>query len=241
MLARVRTYASFVRFSHSVFALPFALTGAILASRLAAPRAVRLVWVVVCMVAARSAAMGFNRLADAAYDARNPRTAMRELPRGAMSARDESSAFVPAARWNERTPFRRPQRVRSSRRRRFGGRRLRWIRLRARRSRFPDRLRPRCRRQGRRRGSCRFRQPRRPSRLRHRRSRLRRRMAAGGRRWDSCRREIRRRRLSRSEFRYPDPPPFAPRRSTRVACRLGSRRVEARTGHAAVAHRPQAT
>jgi 4-hydroxybenzoate polyprenyltransferase len=93
MLARLRTYASFVRFSHSVFALPFALAGALLAARLVTPTTTRLVWIVVCMVAARSAAMGFNRLVDARFDARNPRTAMREIPRGAMSVR-EGAAFV---------------------------------------------------------------------------------------------------------------------------------------------------
>ena len=85
MLARLHTYASFVRFSHSVFALPFALTGALLAFRLVPFGWMRVVWIVVCMVAARSAAMGFNRLVDASFDARNPRTAMRELPRGRMS------------------------------------------------------------------------------------------------------------------------------------------------------------
>jgi 4-hydroxybenzoate polyprenyltransferase len=93
MLARLHTYASFVRFGHSVFALPFALTGALLAFRLAPLSWMRVVWIVACMVAARSAAMGFNRLADAAYDGRNPRTAMRELPRGAMSRR-EAALFV---------------------------------------------------------------------------------------------------------------------------------------------------
>jgi 4-hydroxybenzoate polyprenyltransferase len=97
MLRRLQTYLSFVRFSHSVFALPFALTGALLALY-AAPlsgreAAWRVLWIVVAMVAARSAAMGFNRLVDAGYDARNPRTAMRELPRGAMS-RGEAVAFV---------------------------------------------------------------------------------------------------------------------------------------------------
>jgi len=95
---RLRTYASFVRFSHSVFALPFALTGALLAlHRLNEWRpaviAGRFVWIVVAMVAARSAAMGFNRLADASHDALNPRTAMRELPRGLMS-RTEAGVFV---------------------------------------------------------------------------------------------------------------------------------------------------
>jgi 4-hydroxybenzoate polyprenyltransferase len=83
-----------------VFALPFALTGALLAlhERPAPAREVawRVLWIVVAMVAARSAAMGFNRLADAQYDARNPRTAMRELPRGAMSRR-EAVVFVAVA------------------------------------------------------------------------------------------------------------------------------------------------
>jgi 4-hydroxybenzoate polyprenyltransferase len=98
---RIRTYASFVRFSHSVFALPFALTGALLAlHRLDDWRpghvAWRTLWIVVAMVSARSAAMGFNRLADAHYDALNPRTAMRELPRGVMT-RAEAAAFVAIA------------------------------------------------------------------------------------------------------------------------------------------------
>src|SRR3989337_439321 len=74
MLARLRTYGSFVRFSHSVFALPFALTGALLASRQAPMTLGRLAWIVAAMVAARSAAMGFNRLVDAGFDAANPRT-----------------------------------------------------------------------------------------------------------------------------------------------------------------------
>jgi 4-hydroxybenzoate polyprenyltransferase len=95
---RLTVYASFVRFSHSVFALPFALTGALLAlHRLGdwtgASVRTRIVWIVVAMVAARSAAMGFNRLADAAHDALNPRTAMREIPRGLMT-RTEALAFV---------------------------------------------------------------------------------------------------------------------------------------------------
>ena len=95
---RLATYASFVRFSHSVFALPFALTGALLALHRTGDWSAsnvgwRLLWIVVAMVAARSAAMGFNRLADARYDAQNPRTAMREIPRGAMT-RGEAVAFV---------------------------------------------------------------------------------------------------------------------------------------------------
>ena len=93
MLTRLRTYASFVRVSHSIFALPFALVGALLAARTVPITWSRLGWVAACMVTARSAAMGFNRLVDAAYDARNPRTAMRELPRGRMSW-GEATAFV---------------------------------------------------------------------------------------------------------------------------------------------------
>jgi len=93
MIARIRTYLSFVRFSHSVFALPFALTGALLATREHPITAGRIAWIVAAMVAARSAAMGFNRLVDARLDAKNPRTAMREIPRGAMST-GEATAFV---------------------------------------------------------------------------------------------------------------------------------------------------
>ena len=84
-MSKVLTYLSFVRFSHSVFALPFALTGALLAWREQPFSWMQVLWIVVCMVSARSAAMGFNRLVDARFDAMNPRTSMRELPRGAMS------------------------------------------------------------------------------------------------------------------------------------------------------------
>jgi 4-hydroxybenzoate polyprenyltransferase len=90
---RLATYFSFVRFSHSVFALPFALTGALLAWREQPFAWAQVSWIIVCMVSARSAAMGFNRLVDARFDAANPRTAMRELPRGAMST-TEAAVFV---------------------------------------------------------------------------------------------------------------------------------------------------
>jgi 4-hydroxybenzoate polyprenyltransferase len=93
VIARLRTYASFVRFSHSVFALPFALAGALLASRQVPLTWTVVAWILVAMVAARSAAMGFNRLVDARIDALNPRTANRELPRGTMSSL-EAIAFV---------------------------------------------------------------------------------------------------------------------------------------------------
>ena len=106
MLKRLAVYASFVRVSHSVFALPFALAGALLAAQrihgsdpalwLKAAGGRLLLWILVAMVAARSAAMGFNRLADARLDAKNPRTANRELPRGVMSTR-EAAVFIAVA------------------------------------------------------------------------------------------------------------------------------------------------
>src|SRR5262245_44922328 len=96
MFARLRTYASFVRFSHSVFALPFALVGALLAGRTVGFVWSRALWIVACMVTARSAAMGFNRLVDARFDSRNPRTAMRELPQGRIS-QAEAVVFVVVA------------------------------------------------------------------------------------------------------------------------------------------------
>lgn len=95
-MASLSTYLSFVRVSHTVFALPFAFTGALLAVRESAPPWPSFVWMLVCMIAARSAAMGFNRIVDARYDALNPRTATRELPRGALSAR-EAWVFVAVA------------------------------------------------------------------------------------------------------------------------------------------------
>ncbi len=95
-MRKLATYLSFVRFSHSVFALPFALTGALLAWREEPFSSSQVLWIVVCMVSARSAAMAFNRLVDARQDALNPRTAMRELPRGAMS-RTEAAVFVALA------------------------------------------------------------------------------------------------------------------------------------------------
>ncbi len=78
-----------IKFEHSVFALPFALTGAMLASRESgfptAQLGWRILWIVVAMVGARSAAMGFNRILDADTDGRNPRTRMRHLPAGLLS------------------------------------------------------------------------------------------------------------------------------------------------------------
>jgi 4-hydroxybenzoate polyprenyltransferase len=77
-------FARLVKFEHTVFALPFAYVGALLAVG-GAPGAHDLLWITVAMVGARSLAMGLNRLIDAAIDARNPRTAARELPAGILS------------------------------------------------------------------------------------------------------------------------------------------------------------
>jgi 4-hydroxybenzoate polyprenyltransferase len=77
-------FARLVKFEHTVFALPFAYVGAFLAVN-AVPSAHDLLWVTVAMVGARSLAMGLNRLIDAGLDARNPRTARRELPSGLLS------------------------------------------------------------------------------------------------------------------------------------------------------------
>jgi 4-hydroxybenzoate polyprenyltransferase len=93
VLKRIGVYLSFVRFSHSVFALPFALAGALLAARHVTLTPAVVAWILVAMVSARSAAMGFNRLVDARLDALNPRTANRELPRGKMSLA-EAAVFV---------------------------------------------------------------------------------------------------------------------------------------------------
>lgn len=78
-----RLFLSLVKFEHTIFALPFAYIGAVLAVD-GVPGAADLLWVTVAMVGARSLAMALNRLIDARIDARNPRTAGRELPRGAL-------------------------------------------------------------------------------------------------------------------------------------------------------------
>ena len=89
MAATLRSYLELVRFSHTIFALPFALMAAILAFQAPAGAATspadwwrRGLGVVLCMVTARTAAMAFNRLVDRSFDAANPRTATRHLPRG---------------------------------------------------------------------------------------------------------------------------------------------------------------
>ena len=86
LLRNLRITLEMIKFEHSVFALPFALTGAMLAAR-GLPSARQLFWIVVAMVGARSAAMSFNRIADLRLDAANPRTATRALPAGLLSVR----------------------------------------------------------------------------------------------------------------------------------------------------------
>ncbi|MGA2509136.1 MAG: UbiA-like polyprenyltransferase [Candidatus Acidiferrales bacterium] len=85
--SRIRTVLEMIKFEHSVFALPFALVGALLAARAGGslPTWRQILWIVVAMVGARSAAMTMNRIADIEYDLRNPRTANRALPKGELS------------------------------------------------------------------------------------------------------------------------------------------------------------
>jgi 4-hydroxybenzoate polyprenyltransferase len=84
LFRNLRVTLEMIKWEHSIFALPFALCGAMLAAS-GLPNAHQLFWIVVAMIAARSAAMAFNRLADAAIDAANPRTSTRALPAGHLS------------------------------------------------------------------------------------------------------------------------------------------------------------
>src|ERR1700758_1736707 len=92
VLRDLRVTLEMIKWEHSVFALPFALCGAMLAAG-GIPSAWKLAWIIVAMVAARSAAMAFNRYADAAIDAANPRTRTRALPAGTLS-REFVGGFV---------------------------------------------------------------------------------------------------------------------------------------------------
>jgi len=87
MLQKIRTYLEMVRFSHTVFALPFAFMGAVLAAG-GIPPTDTLLWILVAMVGARSGAMGLNRLADRHLDAWNPRTRDRALPQRRITPRE---------------------------------------------------------------------------------------------------------------------------------------------------------
>lgn len=87
------TYGEMIKFSHTVFALPFALSSVVLASREHLVTFQQIIWILIAMVAARSAAMGFNRLVDHRLDALNPRTQNRALPQGLVS-RQEVGRFI---------------------------------------------------------------------------------------------------------------------------------------------------
>ena len=84
LLHNLRVALEMIKWEHSIFALPFALCGAMLAAG-GLPTAHQVFWIIVAMVAARSAAMAFNRLADASIDAANPRTSARALPAGHLT------------------------------------------------------------------------------------------------------------------------------------------------------------
>ncbi|MFA7384324.1 MAG: UbiA-like polyprenyltransferase [Desulfurivibrionaceae bacterium] len=83
MLRKVKDLLEMIKFGHTIFALPFALIGAFLAKR-GIPEAATFAWIILAMVGARTAAMGFNRIADRKFDAANPRTADRAIPAGAV-------------------------------------------------------------------------------------------------------------------------------------------------------------
>jgi 4-hydroxybenzoate polyprenyltransferase len=97
LLGRLNNYAKLVRFSHTIFALPFAMASVALASSKHPITSRALLWILVAMIGARTAAMGFNRLADRQFDALNPRTQMWELPRGLVGVWEAAALTVAAA------------------------------------------------------------------------------------------------------------------------------------------------
>src|SRR5437879_12023585 len=84
VVRNIRTTLEMIKIEHTLFALPFAFLGAVLAAK-GIPTARQILWITLAMVGARSTAMAFNRIADKDYDARNPRTRMRAIPTGALS------------------------------------------------------------------------------------------------------------------------------------------------------------
>ncbi len=84
MLNKLKIILEMIKFEHTIFALPFAFTGALLAAK-GLPAGRQALWITVAMIGARSAAMGFNRWADRVFDAGNPRTKLRALPRGLVT------------------------------------------------------------------------------------------------------------------------------------------------------------
>jgi 4-hydroxybenzoate polyprenyltransferase len=95
--SRLVRYANFVKLPHTLFALPFALVGVVLASYVKDVRWTEVLWVIVAFSAARFAAMGFNRIVDRRIDTLNPRTARRELPAGTISTLEASAAVALAS------------------------------------------------------------------------------------------------------------------------------------------------
>ncbi|MGZ5494932.1 MAG: UbiA family prenyltransferase, partial [Thermoanaerobaculia bacterium] len=94
---RLLRHVNLVKLPHTVFALPFALVGVVLASYVAPIAVGDVLWVVLAFTAARFAAMGFNRIVDREIDALNPRTRAREIPAGSMSVREAATAVAVAA------------------------------------------------------------------------------------------------------------------------------------------------
>jgi 4-hydroxybenzoate polyprenyltransferase len=92
LMPSIKNYLSLIKFSHTVFAMPFAMIGFFLGSKYlpinqsANQLIIKFILVILCMVFARSAAMAFNRYLDRRFDAKNPRTAIREIPSGRISA-----------------------------------------------------------------------------------------------------------------------------------------------------------
>ena len=90
---KIETYGKMIKFSHSIFALPFALSAIVLASYNYPVSLTKILWIIVAMVSARSAAMGFNRLVDRNQDSGNPRTSTREIPDGKIDLKS-AKAFI---------------------------------------------------------------------------------------------------------------------------------------------------
>ena len=90
---KISVYLRMIKFSHSIFALPFAFTSALIAAS-GIPEVRQIIWIVVAMVGARSGAMGLNRIVDRKIDSANPRTAGREIPRGAISVFEASLLVI---------------------------------------------------------------------------------------------------------------------------------------------------
>ena len=95
LIRKITVFLEMIKFSHTVFALPFALTGALLAAN-GLPSGRQVFWIILAMVGARTAAMGLNRLIDAEIDAKNPRTASRAIPAG-LIGKGVTLAFIVAA------------------------------------------------------------------------------------------------------------------------------------------------